>query len=141
MKHHGVSNPEKSRIRIIRDHLSQLDLATYCHSCYNAPCIMACNFEALSKDPKTNAIVVDNDNCTACRSCISKCPHAAPSMHPNGEYVLICDLCGGTPECVTICPEQAIQYLKIEKADIIYKSIYAEEMAEKLIGRGVKKSE
>jgi len=130
--HEGVTNPSKARIRIIRNHNLQIDMATYCHSCFNAPCIEACNFEALSRDSMTNAIQVLEENCVGCRKCIEDCPFAVPSMHPTGEHVIICDLCGGNPECVKICPEHAIQYMDIERADQVYKTIYTEEMAQKL---------
>lgn len=133
LTHYGVSNPTKARIRIYRDDQRQMDIATYCHQCSDAPCIQACNFEALSRDPKTNAIQVNEEECVACRQCIRECPYAAPTMHPNGEYVIICDLCGGSPACVDICPEQAIQFLDIQKANNIYKSMYVKETAQKLI--------
>lgn len=132
MSHFEVTNPEKALIRVIRDHNKQLDLAIYCHSCSNAPCITACKFEALSKNHKTNAIEVNKDNCVGCRSCIEQCPFAVPAMHPDEDYILICDLCGGDPECVKICPEQAIQYLNVEQADNITKSQFVNEMGNKL---------
>ncbi|MFX0069474.1 MAG: 4Fe-4S dicluster domain-containing protein [Candidatus Hermodarchaeota archaeon] len=134
MSHFNVTNPTKSRIRIIRDPNSQLDLATYCHQCIDAPCIQACDFEALSRDSKTNAILVNNENCVGCRNCIHECPYAAPSILPENNVVIICDLCGGTPECVEVCPEHAIQYLEFEKAVNIYKSISEEEIVKKYIG-------
>jgi Fe-S-cluster-containing dehydrogenase component len=133
LTHYGVSNPTKARIRIYRNDEQQLDLATYCHQCDDAPCIQACNFEALFRNNKTTAIEVDEEKCVGCRECIRECPYAAPTMHPDGEYVLICDLCGGSPACVDICPEHAIQYLEIQKANNIYKSIYVKETAQKLI--------
>lgn len=133
LTHFGVSNPAKARIRIFRDHQRQLDLATYCHQCIEAPCIQACNFDALSRDPQTNAIRVDEENCVGCRKCIQECPFAAPSMHPEKEIILICDLCGGNPECIKICPENAIQYLELQKANNISKSTYTKETAKKLI--------
>jgi Fe-S-cluster-containing hydrogenase component 2 len=133
LTHHGVINPAKARIRIIRDHDAQLDIATYCHQCKNAPCINACQFDALSRDLSTNAILVDEEKCVGCRQCIQECPHAAPSMHPEKKVVLICDLCEGNPKCVEICPEHAIQYLDIQKANNIYKSIYTKEIAENMI--------
>ena len=132
MEHEKVTNPEKSRIRIMRDDERQIDLAVYCHNCVNPPCIHACKFEALSRDEKTKAIVVDDEKCTGCRMCIQECPFAVPSIHPDTKKVIICDLCGGNPACVDICPEHAIQYVPIEKADHLYKSIYTKEMANNL---------
>ncbi|TFF85665.1 MAG: 4Fe-4S dicluster domain-containing protein [Promethearchaeota archaeon] len=133
LSHYGISNPSKARIRIFRNDERQLDLATYCHQCSDAPCIQACKFEALSRDPETKAILVDEEKCVGCRQCIRECPYAAPTMHPNGDYVIICDLCGGSPACVDICPEHAIQYIDVQKANNIYKSIYTQKMAENLI--------
>jgi len=140
MTHFGVTNPTKSCIRILRDHNSQLDLATYCHQCIDAPCIKACNYEALSRDSTTNAIIINDENCVGCRNCIHDCPYAAPSMLSEKNVVIICNLCGGDPACVEICPEHAIQYLDLEKAANIYKSIYVEELAKKFI-QGEQKTE
>lgn len=133
MTHYKLTNPEKACIRILRDPESQLDLAIYCHQCEKPPCIEACDFEALSLNDQTHAITVNKENCVGCRKCIDQCPYAAPTMHPTDNHVLICDLCGGNPACVSICPEQAIQYLDIEKANHIYKSIYSKKMVQELI--------
>ncbi len=133
MTHFNMTNPKKASIRIIRDTVAQLDLAIYCHQCKNPPCVNACKFDALSIEPMTHAIHVESEKCILCRKCIQECPHAAPSIHPTEEYVLICDLCKGKPACVEICPEHAIQYLEVARADNIYKSIYVKEMAQKLI--------
>lgn len=114
LSHFGVTNPSKSRIRIFRDDERQIESAIYCHQCPDAPCIEACNFEALSKDVDSGAIKILEENCVACRKCIDECPYDAPIMYPSGEYIIICDLCFGNPECVNICPENAIQFLNSE---------------------------
>jgi carbon-monoxide dehydrogenase iron sulfur subunit len=74
VSHYKVVNPAKSRIKITRHHHSQVDYATICHQCVDAPCIAACKFDALTRDPETNAIIVDNEKCIGCRACIRKCP-------------------------------------------------------------------
>ena len=108
MTHFNVTNPKKSRIRIIRDDENQLDSAIYCHSCDDAKCIEACEFDALSRDSETDAILVSEENCVACKKCIEECPYDHPIMHPSEDYVLICNLCNGSPACVEVCPENAI---------------------------------
>lgn len=115
LSHYQVINPERARIRINRDHEKQLDDAIYCHQCENAPCIEACDYEALSRDCNTNAIIVENENCIACQNCVQACPYSAPILDPSKEFILICDLCDGSPECVQICPENAIQYIEIKR--------------------------
>ncbi len=127
--HDGVVNPARSRIRIIRNHAKQVDVAIYCHQCDNAPCIAACSFDALTRDEKTGAILVDSEKCAGCRACIHACPYAAPSMHPTEEFVLICDLCEGNPQCVLHCPEGAIQYLERHKAHRLHRSRIVRDIA------------
>jgi Fe-S-cluster-containing hydrogenase component 2 len=61
-------------------------------------------------------------------------------MLSKKNVVIICDLCRGEPACVEICPEHAIQFLDLEKAANIYKSIYVEELAKKFI-QGDQKNE
>ena len=117
MNHFKVTNPAKSRIRIIRDDENQQDSVIYCHFCIDAKCIEACESEALSRDPETNAIIVSEEDCVACERCIEDCPYNHPIMHPSQDYVLICDLCEGNPACVEICPENAIQYSVNEERD------------------------
>jgi len=116
MTHYEITNPTKALVRIIRDDEKQLDSAIYCHTCADAPCIKACQFDALSRNSETNAIQIDEEKCVGCGECINKCPFGVPIMHPTDNYILICDLCDGNPECVSICPENAIQFLEIEKA-------------------------
>ena len=128
--HFGVVNPAKACIRIIRHHETQIDYAVYCRQCVDAACIKSCKFDALTRDPETLAIIVDNEKCTGCRACIRKCPYASPSMYPGEKYVIICDLCGGDPQCVKHCPEQAIQYPERHKSDRVFKSVIVKEEAE-----------
>jgi len=122
LTHFGVINPAKARIRIVRDHFEQVDSSFYCHQCEDAPCINACppKINALSRDEKTGAVEVDQEKCIGCRRCQKACVHGAIRMHPSEKYVLICDLCGGDPQCLKHCPEKAIQY---KEPDEIHDSI------------------
>lgn len=122
ISHFEVNNPAKSCIKIIRDHDALIDQGIICHQCIDAPCIQSCKFEALHKDRKTGAVIVDEQNCTGCRKCIRACPFGAPSMLPKQKCILICDLCQGTPQCVENCPEQAVQYVERHKAERVYRS-------------------
>ena len=76
-----------------------------CAQCHDYPCISSCPEDALSVNKKTGAVIVDKEKCTACGACIRACPGAIPHMHPTEDYVLICDLCGGDPQCVKACQE------------------------------------
>jgi Fe-S-cluster-containing hydrogenase component 2 len=50
-------------------------------------------------------------------------------MYPGEKRVMICDLCGGDPQCVAHCPERAIQYVSPEEADHLYKTALVKEAA------------
>ena len=98
-----------SRIRVF-PYFPGLDIATVCYQCEKPKCVEACPVNAIKKDEKTQAIVVDEGLCTACGSCTQACPAKAIFIHPTRNVAIKCDFCGGDPECVKHCPEQAIEF-------------------------------
>ena len=68
----------------------------------------ACPTGALSKDPKTKAILVDRGKCIGCRKCSEACPFGSITF--SEEKARVCDLCGGDPQCVKACPTGAVSY-------------------------------
>lgn len=110
--HFNVVNPRKARISVVRSHSDYMNYPLVCRQCPDAPCIDACpeKISALSKNTATGAVLVNEESCIACGNCIKACPHRAIKKHPANKCVLICDLCGGDPQCVKHCPEQAVTY-------------------------------
>jgi len=97
----------------------------FCAQCEDYPCVQSCPVNALSVSKKTGAVLVNTKTCIACGKCISACPGRIPHMHPNGKYVLICNLCNGNPKCVKVCQEGGWDVLKeISREDRNYK-LYA----------------
>ena len=47
-------------------------------------CVAACQFGALSMDPKTGLPVVDEEKCTACGKCVKACPRAIIELRKKG---------------------------------------------------------
>jgi len=80
-----------------------VEIPHLCAQCDDYPCVKACPADALSVDEKTGAVLVSREKCTACGSCIDACPGKVPFLHPRDNYAVICDLCGGDPECVKEC--------------------------------------
>lgn len=89
-----------------------VEFPVLCYQCgENAKCIEACPVQALSLDTskKLNTIKIDKTKCTRtaknseCTLCQDKCPGTAVTFHPTTREPLICDLCGGDPECVKAC--------------------------------------
>ena len=99
-----------SRIHVYKVDEDGIDRPIVCRQCGNARCVDACPNAALSRDPNTRHIIVDEARCTKCGSCAQACPFDAIAFHPESGTPLICDLCGGDPECVKRCPTGAISY-------------------------------
>lgn len=47
--------------------------------------------------------------CTTCLACVEACRFDAIRVEPSQESPIKCDLCGGEPECVSVCVTEAIQ--------------------------------
>jgi len=107
MKHYGVVNREKSGIIIEKKSITE-DFPHVCsqgHEC-NYECISACKFDALEKDDKGIVRVIE-EKCVGCRLCELACPLNAIHIHDKMAYK--CDLCGGEPECVKYCSQNALK--------------------------------
>ncbi|HHV79358.1 MAG TPA: TIGR04076 family protein [Firmicutes bacterium] len=104
----GVFDPGVARIRVDKDEPEGHDIPIVCRQCADAPCVNACPFGALHKDKTTGAILVTYEKCKGCRKCEAACPNRAVFFHRETKKVLICDLCGGDPKCVSRCVTGAI---------------------------------
>jgi len=96
--------PEASRVRVFM-FVPGLEIPHLCFQCDDPKCVEACPEGALSVNGLTGAINVDYSLCIACGQCIDACPGHVPHLHPDGNRVVICDLCGGKPECVKTCKQ------------------------------------
>ncbi len=83
-------------------------------------------------------IIVKQDRCTGCGSCIDSCPYAAIVMKEG--YAFITEYCQLCRACLSVCPEGAIIELveeEIEKADLSsYRGVwvFAEQRDGKISG-------
>jgi Fe-S-cluster-containing hydrogenase component 2 len=105
-----------------------------CYQCgEGAKCVEACPVTALSFDSskKLNTIMVDTTRClrttrdSECTECRDKCPGLAVTFHPTTREPLICDLCGGDPECVKLCPENTVTMKGVKMAAVAPEQIAA----------------
>jgi len=90
----------------------RVSFALQCRHCDDAPCIEACIAGAMCRDPKTNAVLCDEDRCVGCWSCIMVCPAGAVLRGKTRKVASKCDLCAGedAPVCVEGCPNEALTY-------------------------------
>jgi carbon-monoxide dehydrogenase iron sulfur subunit len=104
----GESNPLLSRIRVVR--MKPLfNFALACRSCEDAKCVKACPEKALSQAEGTGIIMVSDKKCKGCDWCVQACEYGGITIHSDSGLAVTCDLCGGEPQCVEFCPEEAIE--------------------------------
>lgn len=110
VKHHGASNPSRSRIRVMKWEMEGLYIPVSCQQCQDAPCLNACPVGAISRNEELNRVEVDYDVCIGCRTCVSVCPFGAMHYNAIDGKVAKCDLCDGDPQCVRFCDIKAIEF-------------------------------
>ena len=82
---------------------------TVCAQCTNPYCQRVCPVDAIKRDEAAGALNVDGDICTSCGLCRLACPIDMVKTDPYTEKAVKCDLCGGEPSCVKICPTGALE--------------------------------
>ena len=117
-----------------------------CNHCAEPACIPACTFNAIYKDDKFGAVVVDRNKCQGAGSCITECPYKAidradTGVNANPDYTQEpqkgiywqvdhpankCDMClplikkGEKPTCVATCPQRALDWGPIDMLKSTY---------------------
>jgi len=117
----GAIGPSLARIRVTFDEFAPTTVvsARYCLQCSDAPCMDACPVGAMTRHPRTGAVMIDANLCIGCMRCAKACPWGIPQKHPDRRLAIKCDLCSDLPEgpaCVRYCP-LAGQALSIETVD------------------------
>ena len=110
----GESNPEKARIRIVKiyEYGRMIPMPAVCMNCIKPFCEAVCPVKAIYKNESTGGLLVDEEKCIGCSSCVYACPFGAISVDRSKGYAFKCDQCDGNPVCVQVCPTQAIEYLE-----------------------------
>jgi anaerobic carbon-monoxide dehydrogenase iron sulfur subunit len=108
VKHDHVSNPTRSRIRVIKWEAEGIYVPISCQQCEDAPCAMACPAKALSRNMDMGRVELDYNKCIGCRTCVSVCPFGAMHFVAADRKVIKCDLCDGDPQCVRFCDVKAV---------------------------------
>ena len=119
--HDGISNPARSRIKVMKWEAEGLYIPMSCQQCQDAPCLNVCPVKAISRDEELGRVFVDYDVCIGCRSCVAVCPFGAMNFNIKDKQVFKCDLCDGDPQCVRFCEEKAIDFLEVDDVSIYKK--------------------
>jgi anaerobic carbon-monoxide dehydrogenase iron sulfur subunit len=98
------------RLRV--DESGIVSLSVRCQHCEEAPCVRACLTGALTRDPLTSLVTVDEERCIGCGTCALVCPLGVPKLDTERKKMVKCDLCRDEeiPVCVANCPNEALAY-------------------------------
>ena len=104
--------------RLIVEGDQQVSFAVNCRHCEKPLCAAGCIAGALHKEPG-GAVLIDQEKCVGCGTCILLCPYGA--IMPSGTGVAQkCALCldnaFGEPLCVQHCPNRAIVLKEVDEA-------------------------
>ncbi len=112
--HEQECSTAKSRIRIMKDSEWSFDCPRLCIHCAEAPCMESCPTGAISRDGATGVVAVNAASCVGCGDCIAVCPLQALFLNGESGTVFKCDLCGGDPECVKWCSNDALVVKEVD---------------------------
>ena len=87
-----------------------------CMHCSDAWCLDVCPAAAISRDPDTGAIAIDEARCAGCKMCLLACPYGNVHFDKVDGVSRKCDLCGGDPMCVRSCISGALQFVEADEA-------------------------
>ena len=121
VSHDGISNPARSRIRVMKWEAEGLYIPMSCQQCQDAPCMAVCPMKAISRDEAMGLVSIDYNACIGCRSCIGACPFGAMSFHLKEKQVFKCDLCDGDPQCVRFCEVKAVDFIEVDEVSLLKK--------------------
>lgn len=118
---------EKGTFPDVRLHV----LAFGCGHCENPVCANACPNQAIFKEDKYGAVLVDPDKCKGTRQCAVACPYGSPKFASEapGSKMTKCTMCidrleeGLLPICVTSCPLRAFDFGPLEEMQAKYGNL------------------
>ena len=110
-ENYNVFNISKSRIKVFEFEHAGRKVPYTCTQCAEAWCLHACPVDAITVDDLTGAKVVNEATCVGCKVCTIACPFGTVNYVVETGKVQKCDLCGGDPACVKVCPHDAILYV------------------------------
>lgn len=121
----GLGNPTYSRIRV-HSFNPDVDIPNVCAMCPDTPCVNACPVKpdpntkrkAIYRDEKTLTIKTDLARCISCGNCAKACAEKRTGVieldTKTGKPRGICNLCDGDPQCVKLCPFDALSLVEVK---------------------------
>ena len=97
-------------------------IAMVCMHCDEPTCAQVCPADAIKKGDDGIVHSSLKPRCIACNNCVLACPFGIPKMMEPEQQMMKCDMCydrtsiGKRPMCATVCPSQALAYIRSEDA-------------------------
>jgi len=108
----------RSRIRVYAGAEEGRFVPLTCQQCEDAFCTEACPTKACHREDETGIVVIDEERCIGCRTCIVACPFGAPSFDEKAGVTVKCDCCNGDPQCVRLCEPGAISFVAVDESSL-----------------------
>lgn len=97
---------------------------TQCQQCENPGCIEVCPTGASYRDEETGVVLINEEDCIGCETCLQGCPYNVRMLNPNTNKVIKCTLCfqnhtkeNWEPACVHNCSCGAIFFGDLDDAE------------------------
>jgi aldehyde:ferredoxin oxidoreductase len=108
--HTRAYSPALARLHVIKLEGAGADRPIVCLRCARPPCAAVCPSGAIAQEPESRIVRVAADKCVGCGLCVEACVSGVIQLDPQTDQPLLCDLCGGAPECTKKCPTGALVY-------------------------------
>lgn len=130
--HTGSSNPSRSRIKVVKWEHVGIYLPMICLNCEKPFCVEVCPTKACHKDLENQRVVIDQDRCIGCKTCIITCPFGHPFFDIKERVTIKCDYCDGDPQCVAFCNVKAVDFVDADRINMDKKREVANKFADLL---------
>ncbi|MEE8576273.1 MAG: 4Fe-4S dicluster domain-containing protein [candidate division Zixibacteria bacterium] len=116
---HGSNGKQgHSRIVILDGGAPDLHIPITCLQCDQAACAKSCLVDAITRNPQTGAMQIDDEKCVRCMACIAACPFGCAMLDIEQNQPVKCDLCIGDPVCAKFCPSKALEYKPVRSENV-----------------------
>lgn len=103
------------------DRSSSIATAAFvCFHCDDPTCAEVCPADAIKKGVDGIVQSALKARCIGCSNCVLACPFGIPKIFPEYQQMMKCNMCydrtsvGKRPMCATVCPSQALAYVRPE---------------------------
>jgi len=132
LHHEKVCNPTRARISIVKWETAGLYVPMVCQQCEDPICETVCPMNAVYRDEKSRAVLINYELCVGCKLCVTHCPFGGVILGIDGQ-IKKCDLCDGDPMCVKNCEPNALQFVDATTINFLKRKSAAQKFSELML--------